>query len=222
MIVDFKNKELKETFNNIVEKFYDLKGDNVYDQYQNYHSAKNKPLEWYASEECLRDFYLPKWEEHDGFPSDYKAVPVNSIVLHSAAPWRQFEFYVRKELVSLVGANRCALFNYYQGDGLTGWHTNWNASGYQIVFSWSPTGDGYFRYLDKEKDKIVTLEDKKNDWVCRYYKFGKINEPMEHCWHAAYTESDRFTICYLFQDDGHKQGTQLELLKDFVYELETP
>ena len=40
-----------------------------------------------------------------------------------------------------------------------GWHTNYDANAYQVLFTWSETGEGFFEYYDKQKDEIVKIED---------------------------------------------------------------
>ena len=88
-----------------------------------------------------------------------------------------------------------------------GWHTNWNANAYQVLFTWSETGDGYFRYWDLEKQEMVHVPDVKG-WHCRHYYFGHLNEPDKHCWHAAYAGCPRITLAYKFINHLGSAGDQ--------------
>jgi hypothetical protein len=65
------------------------------------------------------------------------------------------------------------------------------------MFTWSNSGNGYFKYLDNTTGKIVTIQDKPG-WQCRHYYFGKKDELNNNCWHAAYAGEDRITLAYKF------------------------
>lgn len=128
--------------------------------------------------------------------------------------------FSRVELIQELGANDNAVFLYYPKGGFVGWHTNQNNSGYQFIFSWSEKGDGYFQYYDKKTQKVVRLEDKAG-WQARYYHFGK-DEP-DHCWHSAYTNVPRITICVLFRwwDKPHLKDQILAMKDHLIEEIES-
>ena len=42
-----------------------------------------------------------------------------------------------------------------------GWHNNANASAYNLIFTWSETGDGYFKYVDGYTGDEIVIPDKK-------------------------------------------------------------
>jgi hypothetical protein len=119
-----------------------------------------------------------------------------------------------------LGANDNAVFLYYPKGGFVGWHTNEANSGYQFIFSWSEKGDGYFQYYDKKTQKVVRIEDKAG-WQARYYHFGK-DEP-DHCWHSAYTNVPRITICVLFRwwDKPHLKDQILAMKDHLIEEIES-
>ena len=96
-----------------------------------------------------------------------------------------------------------------------GWHTNYDANAYQVLFTWSETGEGFFEYYDKQKDEIVKIEDVPGQ-QCRHYYFGAGDEPDLH-WHAAYTECQRITLAYKFVNNGsiHTQKTHTRQLRDY-------
>jgi len=87
-----------------------------------------------------------------------------------------------------------ALCFFYPEDGFVGWHTNEDAPGHTLLFTWSETGDGFYRFKDKDSGEIKTLPDKPG-WVCRtgYYGdgvFGRIQ------WHCALTNEPRWSIAF--------------------------
>jgi hypothetical protein len=128
--------------------------------------------------------------------------------------------FSRVELIQELGANDNAVFLYYPKGGFVGWHTNEANSGYQFIFSWSEKGDGYFQYYDKKTQKVVRIEDKAG-WQARYYHFGK-DEP-DHCWHSAYTNVPRITICVLFRwwDKPHLKDQILAMKDQLIEEIES-
>ena len=43
----------------------------------------------------------------------------------------------------------------YPPGGYISWHNNANASAYNLVFTWSESGNGYFKYIDGETKKEI-------------------------------------------------------------------
>ena len=39
-------------------------------------------------------------------------------------------------------------------------HTNWNAPGYNLIFSWSENGDGWLALRNPNTGQIITYNDK--------------------------------------------------------------
>jgi hypothetical protein len=133
--------------------------------------------------------------------------------------WKSIEYTVKKKFPEVLGVHSSALFNYYPPGGFVGWHTNWNANAYQLLFTWSRTGNGYFKYWDLEKQEIVTIQDVPG-WQCRWYYFGRHDEPNHHCWHAAYAGCDRVTLAYKVLNDriGSDTDRKAIILKDQIIE----
>lgn len=103
-------------------------------------------------------------------------------------------------LQNTVGSSRNALCALYPDGGYIGWHHNGNAPGYNILFSYSQDGDGYFKYYDREKDEIVYMHDKPGWNVkCGYYPSEK-TEPNRVYWHAAATKKARLSIAFVIPD----------------------
>lgn len=228
MEVPIRNTSLLKRLDTLVEEFY-----NIYNPLRNDikvfrgHREDSVPMradiDWYMSRERLQH-YLDDWENHDGDPHDYHAIPVGNLRKSDPDSWNELYEKWRFKFATDIGVSSCALMNFYPERGLTGWHTNWAANAYQILFTWSKTGDGYFAYYDKEKDEVVKIQDKPG-WQCRWFYFGRKDEPEHHCWHGCYTNSERITLAYKFSNDSksspkdeYAQMLRDELVEDIMRE----
>lgn len=157
--------------------------------------------------------------EHQGYPVEHSSIPIEG--LRDKDPkLKEVLDFSRVGFISNLGANSSAVFLYYPKGGFVGWHTNQNNSGYQFIFSYSEKGDGYFQYYDKQKQEIIKIPDVAG-WNARYYHFGE-DEP-DHCWHSAYTNVPRITICVLFRwwDKPHLKDQILAMKDQLIEEIES-
>lgn len=216
--VVIRNKNILNRLNGFVEEFLSIDGyDNP--KYRVPSSQEDvENAEYYCSREWL-DHMLKKWDNHHGYPEQYMAQPISKMVDEDPEKFTEFKNKVRNDFATEIGAMHSALLNYYPPGGFVGWHTNWNANCYQILFTWSKTGNGYFKYYDKQKDEIVTIQDKPG-WQCRHYYFGRKEELDHHCWHAAYAGEDRITLAYKFVNNSldHPDDAQARMLRDQLIE----
>lgn len=88
----------------------------------------------------------------------------------------------------------------YPSEGYIGWHHNGNAPGYNILFSYSLDGKGWFKYYDYVDQEIKTLYDKPGWNVKVGYYPDQIKEPERVYWHAAKTVSPRLSIAFIVND----------------------
>jgi hypothetical protein len=134
--------------------------------------------------------------------------------------WEPFKQKVKFDFAKEIGAHTSALLTYYSPGGYVGWHTNWDANAYQVLFTWSD-GNGYFRYWDNKKNEIVHIPDVKG-WQCRHYYFGSHKEPENLCWHSAYAGGERITLAYKFVNSGvannDTKDRQAKLMRDMLIE----
>ena len=171
---------------------------------------------------CSRD-YLDDCLSRDGLvgpPDRYFAQPISKMVREDRDMWEGFMQKVKYDFASELGAHTSALLSYYPPGGFVGWHTNYDANAYQVLFTWSENGDGYFRYYDKHKDEIVTIPDVPG-WQCRHFYFGAEHEVDKHCWHAAYAGCQRITLAYKFVNNGssdNPEDAQARALRDMLIE----
>lgn len=173
--------------------------------------------ERYMSEEYL--FKHMADPEHKGFPVEHCSFPIE----HGIADDPLLEdvyMFSRTKFITDLGANSSAVFLYYPPSGFVGWHTNQNNSGVQFIFTYSKGGDGYFQYYDKQKEQVVVTPDSPG-WRCHYHHFGK--ELHEHCWHSAYTNEPRITICVLFRwwDKPQMKDQVLAMKDQLIEEIES-
>lgn len=107
-----------------------------------------------------------------------------------------------KDLIAWSGSRNNAVKMLYPKGGYMGWHHNANASGYNILLSWSEKGTGYFRYQDPVTKDIVTMHDEPG-WTCKVGYYGKLTEPDRLYWHCANAEhEERFTLGYVIPHEG--------------------
>lgn len=244
MIIDLKNKEVISKLDSVLFEWqnkFDALGVSVTDmkvyadpvpignlRYE--HTHRNTPPEdksgfkHRTSEETFRKEYLPYADDHIGFPVEWYSVATEELKEMYGDEWQDLNSYVRYDLAAELGAASNALFSFYPPKGYIGWHTNWNAYSYQVLFTWSETGEGYFSYYDKPNDEVVIIPDKKG-WQAKTYFFAPKEDTQNHCWHTAYTECNRMTLCYKFTNWGGR-GTERDVQalawrNDFVEFLET-
>lgn len=233
MEVPIRSKRIQKKLDKVIDLFHDnCHNSNIdIDSYtcpeirstDDIIGKSSKEIEYLASEEFLRENLLPNWEQHIGYPESFRFIGVEKLAEKNDS-FRDYYQWGKYSLPTEIGTTSNALFSHYPADGLTGWHTNWNANAYQILFTWSETGDGFFSYYDKQKDEVVTIEDKPG-WQCRWYYFGRKDEPDHHCWHTCYTRCRRMTLAFKFSNRGlhHEADVMARHLRDeLVDEITTP
>ena len=210
-----RNKELLETLNEFSDTFFADKDYNNPDAHV-YSSEEDKSNgEYFCSQEYL-DECLSR-DKLVGVPDRHFAQPISKMV-RIDPKWKDYMQRVKYDFASEIGAHTSALLSYYPKGGFVGWHTNYDASAYQVLFTWS-TGKGFFRYLDNKTGKLVTHQDVAG-WQCRHYYFGSEEEKEHHCWHSAYAGGDRITLAYKFCGYGinDPRDQQARDLRDLLIE----
>lgn len=158
-----------------------------------------------TSAELLNSINAP---EHIGFPIDMYGLDFNYSNLKKSAEIVDEDFFneirrmnleIDDRFQTLLGAYHPALKAYYPKNGYIAWHTNWNAPGYNIIFSFSNGGDGYWRHVDPKTEKVVQINDVPG-WHCKAGYFGSREEKEHIMWHSAYTNEPRLTLSYVFKD----------------------
>ena len=223
--VVIRNKDMLETLNSFSEEMLSKPSYND-EKYWTYHERKDVDLgSYYTSREYLEDCLSRGRDGLVGPPDRYFAQPISKMVREDREMWGDFMQKVKYDFAAELGAHTSALLSYYPPGGFVGWHTNYDANAYQVLFTWSETGEGFFEYYDKKNDKIIKIPDVPG-WQCRHYYFGAGDEEDLHCWLAAYTECQRITLAYKFVNNGsinNPEDAQARALRDMLIEdIETP
>ena len=175
---------------------------NLLNDYSNWFEGVNRSLikvrgerddnEYYTS-----DKYLKKIDKknHEGFPE--KTHGIDLVFCDSTD--NEIRKRIRKidlDFNSILGSKHCAVKMYYPAGGYMGWHNNHNASGYNILFSYTKNGNGFFRY---KTDKTYTMHDKPG-WTAKVGYYGNNKEPDKLFWHCARAYEDRLTLGFVIPD----------------------
>jgi len=207
--VEIKNIKLKKLLNNyssylLQDKFTNiLNNNNYYDLYRNpYEKGLTKHyLDHVRKEENKH--------KHIGFPEAIKGF---SLQYHNSVDAKllnetdkllcknmiDFSYETTRKINTLLVTKRNALCCYYPDDGYITWHNNQNASGHNVIFSYSEKGTGSFSYLDPITQEIVEMKDPVAEWTCKVGYFGKYTEPDKVFWHKAESGgSKRITVAFM-------------------------
>ena len=140
-------------------------------------------------------------EEHDGAASTsfcYAIKPDHYNGTHPeeyAKTWHNLNNGLTEEL----GVQNSALSTLYPADGFIGWYNNANASAYNLIFTWSEHGDGWFKYVDPKTQEVVTIQDDKG-WNLKAGHFGEYGSG-DVVYHSAKTNCYRMTLSYVLGHD---------------------
>lgn len=215
--ITIRNKELLSILDGFVDDMFSKSTYNDPECYTYRDKADMKMGEEYCSQEYLDECLIRT--NLVGVPDRYFAIPIASLVRKHPSDWKDYMNRVKYDFAADIGAHTSALLSYYPPGGFVGWHTNYDANAYQILFTWSD-GNGFFRYQDKDGN-LVTEQDVKG-WQARHYYFGAEHETEDHLWHCAYAGGERITLAYKFVNDGGKQNVdkdrQARQLRDMLIE----
>lgn len=148
----------------------------------------------------------------DGFPEDTYGT---DLMHEHPANYRQALQTLDRELLTFFGGRNNAVKMYYPKGGYMGWHHNANASGLNILLSWSAGGTGYFRYQDPVTKEIVTMHDTPG-WTCKAGYYGSWNEKDKVYWHCASAhQEERLTLAYIVPHEGLWTNMLESIVEDF-------
>lgn len=159
--------------------------------------------------------------KHDGFPEVVysHSFSFNNIHLSNEGKKNVDEIMDRvNDALGSVLTNFClrrnALFSVYPPGGFISWHNNANAAAYNFIFTWSETGEGWFKYWDWKTNQVITMPDIPG-WQCKAGYFGAYRDPRESlCYHAASTDCLRMTIAFTLDRSEMSLGLQNEIMDD--------
>jgi hypothetical protein len=100
--------------------------------------------------------------------------------------------------------------------GNISWHNNANAPAYNFVFTWSETGDGWWKHWDNEKKEMITIPDVKG-WQCKAGYFGSYEDNEERLvYHTAKNGGTglRMTVAFVLDRSEMALGMQDWIIED--------
>ena len=192
--------------------------------------------EYAASIECLGSMIH---EEHDGFPPDSHGYDFNQIAtwvkndqnvdMEYADLIQEKGQWLDKQLGGILSIRFCALKMWYPKDGYIAWHNNWNVPGYNILFTYSETGNGYWRHINPTgstgpinkpiDNNLIHIPDVPG-WHMKTGYYGKKEESEKIMWHSAYAGEPRLTLGYVvFNEELWKMMVEEIAGKELVWPL---
>ncbi len=227
--VNIVNNEVLDTLNEFKDLWYnDLESFKKHAYLINANNEKNK------REENISDAYKKKimadYKDHDGYPEclyGYTFKQVKTSDYWDRTPRSDDDKikekyfndnYIRlnKKLSSILSTRANALAAVYPPGGYIGWHNNANAPSYNIVLTWSETGDGYWKHVDPKTGEEVLVKDKVG-WQAKGFYFGSYEDGPENLvYHMASTDCWRFTVSYVF--DQTSKGFWEDVLEEIGIE----
>ena len=213
--VPIENEELKDILTRI---------SSVSEQVD-FSKVRQIPRNETADEWCNEDYrkhIMNKGSDHDGYPEMLLGAglePDKFIYDDKDVQLRmtgEMESLIA-ELCSWSGARHRALTAIYPPGGFISWHNNANASGFNVLFTWSQEGDGQWEHIDPVTGEHVIIPDVKG-WQCKFGYYGHYGEPDKVLYHAARTNCLRATVAFVFTGDetGKKMSEML------IEEIQTP
>ena len=194
---------LNEISNNIIKEDYNILYDVAYEErlgrdgkgFNNSLDMQSGTSHEYHKHMMLLD----EQQKHEGFPEasmlvDYR----NSPHVANKIKTRDTIMSLCQNLTMELGAEHLALVSYYPENGYIGWHHNANAGGYNVIFTYSDTGSGYFEEYDIETGKYIKHQDIIG-WSAKTGYFGSFNDnEFKKVWHcAANPKGHRITVSYI-------------------------
>lgn len=189
---DIKNQRVL----NLLEDYSDFIMNCNKDKWSKFedHVAQNKEHDYFISDEH-RDLIISQGSDHLGTPEGAFSYPLKPDHHSGDLEYNQ-EFNKHADALRVeLAINRDALSQLYPPKGYIGWHNNANARGWNLIFTWSEKGDGWFRYINKEGEEI-TIPDKKG-WQLKAGYFADYGEDVPVCYHAASTNCWRITQSFI-------------------------
>ena len=167
--------------------------------------------EHYTDEEEMRRI-INMGQEHSGSPENSVCYPIKPDHYKGTHPQEYSKTWnmINSKLTEELGVQHSALSTLYPPQGFIGWHNNTNDSGYNLIFTWSQDGDGWFKYVDPKTQEVVTIKDDKG-WNLKAGHFGEYGSG-DVIYHAASTECYRMTLSYVL---GHSEDNWKDCI-DFI------
>lgn len=187
--ININNEELKSFLQKVLDKYICCEKNWNFDPFEQ--------TKYYVGTEYLNEIQL---NGHAGLPerSVLKLLQddVEGISKREHIEYKHIRLSLSSGLRKIFPVWHLTLMSLYPPGGYIGWHSNYDVPGYNVILTWSETGDGFFRYVDPKTREIITMQDTPG-WSCKMGYFGSGNEEL---WHCAYTNCRRATIAFRFEN----------------------
>jgi hypothetical protein len=223
--VPVNNEELLSILNQYVDLMF---RDPNFEKYMHLASSQQKDnRDWWVGEKYMKDI-MDQGHRHEGFPDEMYGYECSvhrqgHSFLKDDAP-ASYKRDVTMQLANLnnqmmqwLGVRHNALTACYPPGGFISWHNNANAAAYNLIFSWSENGNGWFKYVDPSTKDVVTMNDHAG-WQCKAAYFGHYGEPENLFYHAAASDCWRITVSFTL-DTSDLSGEFREMILD---DIKTP
>lgn len=222
--VPVKNREILSLLN----AMKDIHLDDKFEEY--FHLSCKQDMSnrhWWTGDE-YKDQIVAEGTHHEGFPDSMAGYEVSThregheFFNGSAPPTYRREMTARiaeasKDIISWLGVRHNALTAFYPPGGYISWHNNANAPAYNLIFTWSETGDGWFKYVDPATKEVVKMQDKPG-WQCKAAYFGHYDEPERLFYHAASSDCWRCTVSFTLDTSELSAEIREDLLEEISSE----
>ena len=156
-IIPINNSEILETLNKFLW-FYDEREKEIA-KCVIFDEGKDRD---YFTGDKHRDSIMSRGSIHDGFPEAGKFYSFKTDNKNNGGSLtrKTIQYYttINEELQVKLCTKNNALCAMYPPKGFISWHNNANASAYNLIFTWSETGEGYFKYIDGYTGNEI--------WIC--------------------------------------------------------
>lgn len=216
--IDLKNQEFIDILNEYKDVLLhrDNENDDPFIAKKLQVSSPNEKAENWVSDSYMNQI-IGQGRSHDGFPKILKGftgLKHNDGHHTNGSEIKDATNVLNSKLIEFLSCRNNALNACYPPGGFISWHNNANASGYNIIITYSETGEGWFDYWDIEKKERVRIQDKPG-WQAKMTYFGPYEDPDKLCYHAAYTDCYRITVAFVFAEAD-------EFWEEVIADLETP
>lgn len=216
--IPINNKDVKQALDNFLWYYNNRE---VLSKEVHLHGEAKDRSHWVGTKH--RDEIIAQDTNHEGFPDAVHGYSLKSDRIqfvernnpNNASYISKFG-ELNTELCTILSTRNNALAQLYPPNGHISWHNNANASAYNLIFTWSETGEGNFKYVDGHTGKTVVMKDKKG-WQCKAGYFGAYSEPWyNRVYHAAETDCWRLTVSYIFDRTDMSMGLQDEIVEEIM------
>ena len=164
---------------------------------------RTKPHMSIDLEEACSDAYFEKQIELNKTRFPLRGVPDHHLGSDLLLNVRHSQSYpevkpLMQSISQEIMAKKTALISYYPKDGYIAWHHNADVPGRNLLFTWSETGDGFFKFRNPVTGADETIKDVKGWSAKSIYYYGHQNaETTGYSWHCAGAKCRRFTMAYV-------------------------